>query len=399
MRVLLHDYAGHAFTAQLARALASRGLEVLYVSFGGFESPKGRVERLDSDPFGFRARQLTLDRPIDKENLVRRWIQQHDYARAIAALVREEKPDVVLSSAPVEVQDAMIAACRSIGASFVFWVQDIHAEAIARILGKKLPLVGKLAGSYYRWKEAGTLSNSDGVVVIAEAFLDVFGSARWGLDVSDMKVIENWANIADVPVLPRDNDWTQDNMRAGRRRVVYSGTLARKHNPDLLLDLARNLDADIHLFSRGAGADYVREAASSEGLDNMIVRSWVSVEDLPSMLAGADILFAVIEADAGVFSVPSKVLSYLAAGKPILASIPTNNLAAINVTREGAGLIAAPGDTATLVANAKRLLEAPAERQAMGAAGRAYAEKAFDIEVIAGKFETILREARGALRQ
>ncbi|MDB5536871.1 MAG: hypothetical protein JWQ65_1746, partial [Devosia sp.] len=305
-----------------------------------------------------------------------------------------ERPDVVLSAnAPIEVQEHLLTACRTLGAAFVFWVQDIHAEAIERIIGKKNDVLGRLVGAYYRRKEARVLRDSDGVVVIAEAFRDVLAGPRWGLDVSHMVVIENWANIADMPSLPRDNVWVQENMREGRHRVVYSGTLARKHNPGLLLELARKLDADVYLFSQGSGADLVRDAASAEGLDNVIVRPWVSVEDLPSMLAGADIALAIIEADAGVFSVPSKVLSYLAAGQPILASIPEQNLAAVTVAREGAGLVAAPGDIEALVQYARALLEQPELRARMGRAGRAYAEKAFDIDLISARFELILRNA------
>jgi colanic acid biosynthesis glycosyl transferase WcaI len=397
VKLLLHDYTGHAFTAQLGRALASGGIEVVYVSFKGFETPKGRVAGMAGDPASFRAVQVGISGQFDKDNLLRRHRQQLDYARRIRALVMSEKPYVVLSAnAPIEVQEHLLAACRILGAAFVFWVQDIHAEAIERIIGKKNGALGWLAGAFYRRKEASVLRGSDGVVVIAEAFRDVLAGPRWRLDVSPMVTIENWAAIADMPMLPHDNAWARANMREGRRRVVYSGTLARKHNPGLLLELARNLDADVYLFSKGSGADAVQATAAMEGLDNVIVRPWVSVDDLPGMLAGADIVLAIIEADAGVFSVPSKVLSYLAAGKPILASIPQENLAAATVTRAGAGLVAVPGDTAALIQHARTLLEQPALRAKMGQAGRAYAEQAFKIELIAHRFEQVLRQASRA---
>ena len=397
MKLLLHDYSGHAFTAQLGRALARRGIEVVYASFEGFETPKGRVAGMVGDPANFRAVQVGISGKLDKDNLLKRHGQQLEYARQILELMLAERPDVVLSAnAPIEVQEQLLAACRSLGAAFVFWVQDIHAEAIERIIGKMNGVLGWLVGAYYRRKEAGVLRNSDGVVVIAGAFSDVLAGPRWGLDVADMVVIENWANIADMPVMPRDNAWARQNMRDGRRRVVYSGTLARKHNPELLLELARKLDADVYLFAQGSGADIVRDTAAAEGLDNVIVRPWVSVDDLPCMLAGADIVLAIIDADAGVFSVPSKVLSYLAAGKPILASIPVENLAAVIVAREGAGLVAAPGDMEALIQHARTLLEQPALRAKMGRAGRAYAEKAFDIDLISARFEQILRNASQA---
>ena len=60
MKIIVHDFSGHAFTAQLARALAVRGHDVLYASFGGFQTPKGKTTRREGDPASFRARELVL---------------------------------------------------------------------------------------------------------------------------------------------------------------------------------------------------------------------------------------------------------------------------------------------------------------------------------------------------
>ena len=45
-------------------------------------------------------------------------------------------------------------------------------------------------------------------------------------------------------------------------------------------------------------------------------------EVLPDVLGSADVLVAILEPDAGVFSVPSKVLSYFCAGRPVLLAVP-----------------------------------------------------------------------------
>ncbi|MBJ6989213.1 glycosyltransferase family 4 protein [Devosia sp. MC521] len=396
MKIIVHDFSGHAFTSQLARALAGRGHDVLYASFGGFQTPKGKTTRRDGDPETFRARELVLPEAFDKDNLLRRRRQQIAYARAISGLVQEEKPDVVLSAnAPLEVAQAIYRASRSVGSAYVFWVQDIYSEAIERILSKRSRIVGYVAGIYYRFMERALLANSDAAVVIAEEFRSVFQNAPWSLDVSRVNVIENWGIIADVPLLPRDNDWAKINMPGDRPRIVYSGTLARKHNPNLLLELARKLDADIYVFSEGSAPTALAAQAAQEGLANLHVRPWVPVEELPSMLAGADVLFALIEPDAGIFSVPSKVLSYLSAGRAILAAIPGHNLAARNVLREKAGLVSEPGDLEALVTNASRLLEDVALRKRMGENGRRFAERAFDIDNIADRFEGLLGSSCG----
>ena len=391
--LLIHDYSGHAFTSQLARNMARLGHRTNYISFAEFSTPKGRVAGGEVDPPGYEARQISIGQAFDKENLINRARQQVMYARRAAEQVIALEPKVVISgNAPLEVQDHVLRAARKVGAKFIFWIQDINAEAIGRILGRKNALLGHFAGAYYRRMERRLLHSSDSVIAIAEEFRGVIGTSGWG-GVPDHRidVIENWAPLEDIPIHPRDNDWAVHNYRPGRRRIVYSGTLARKHNPEILVKLAQRVDADIHLFSAGSGADHVKARAAELGLPNLFVRPWVTVDELPKMLAGADVLCAFIEADAGIFSVPSKVLSYLAAGRPILASIPHENLATRTILKSEAGLVSEPGDDEAMLRNAEALLVAPELRERLGRNGRAHAEREFDIERIAAKFERIVR--------
>jgi glycosyltransferase involved in cell wall biosynthesis len=388
--LFFHDYGGHAFTAQLARAMARRGYDVTYASFDEFATPKGRVSGHEADPVQFKAIGISLGEYFDKDNLIKRLRQQARYATLAAEAVEKARPSLVISSnSPLEVQRKLLDTCRAAGAGFVFWMQDIHSEAIERILGRRNAAAGWLAGRYYERMEKALLARSDAVVTIADEFVDLIGPQGWGLDASRISVIENWAPLEDLPLHPRENAWSRRHFRPGRLRIVYSGTLARKHDPEILVRLAQELDVDVHLFSQGSGAEHVDRRRKELKLDNLFVRPWVTVDELPMMLAGADVLCAFIEKDAGAFSVPSKVLSYLSAGRPILASIPAANLATRTIRSANAGLVSDPGDHETMLENARLLIESSDLCARLGHNGRAYAERVFDIERIAGRFEEV----------
>jgi glycosyltransferase involved in cell wall biosynthesis len=115
------------------------------------------------------------------------------------------------------------------------------------------------------------------------------------------------------------------------------------------------------------------------------------IERLREVLATADVAVSVIEPDAGTFSVPSKVQSYLCAGRAVLLAAPAANLAARVVRAQGAGVVVAPEG---FVAAAQRLQADVAARIAMGARGRAYAERTYDVERVADRFEEVLEAAR-----
>src|SRR5262249_9939511 len=119
------------------------------------------------------------------------------------------------------------------------------------------------------------------------------------------------------------------------------------------------------------------------------------MEVFPDMLGSADVLVALLENDAGPFSVPSKVLTYLCAGRPVLLSAPSDNLSSRVVQGAGAGMCVPAGDKEAFVAAAARLRNEHRMRTDMGASARAYAEGTFDIAAITDRFEKMLARVSG----
>jgi glycosyltransferase involved in cell wall biosynthesis len=101
------------------------------------------------------------------------------------------------------------------------------------------------------------------------------------------------------------------------------------------------------------------------------------------------VLVAILDPTAAKYSVPSKVLSYMTAGRPILAAIPTDNLAARTIKAACTGLTVDPENSAELRRLARSLVEDGDCRKRLGAAGLAYARANFNIDGIAARFEEL----------
>jgi glycosyltransferase involved in cell wall biosynthesis len=142
----------------------------------------------------------------------------------------------------------------------------------------------------------------------------------------------------------------------------------------------------------GSGLEALHAEKAAHGLDNLKIIGLVPFEQYPEVLASADVLCSVIERDAGVYSVPSKVLSYLCAGRPILLAAPAENLAAKTVAGHRAGLVVDPEDQAAFLSAADALYRDDAMRAVMGRAGRAYAERHFPLPRIADQFEAMIAQ-------
>jgi glycosyltransferase involved in cell wall biosynthesis len=399
MRLVVADYSGHAFPAELSRELARRGCEVLHLYFAEFQSPKGRLTKQADDPSHFAVEPISLGRPFAKHNLVRRRGQEIEIGRRFGTQMAAFGADVVIAcNMPLDtIRKIQRQAVRN-GLCFIFWQQDIYSVAIENILGRKLGSLGRLIGRYYKAVEKRVLLSSDAVVVISEDFAHYL-HRDFGIDLERIRVVENWAPLDEISPRPKDNRWARQHGLSGNKVVLYSGTLGMKHDPALILAVAEDLrgrpDARVVVTSEGPGADWLRHQADALGLPHLKVLNFQPFSDYSDVLASADVLLAILESDSGAFCVPSKVLSYLCAGRPIAMSGPLDNLSARILEQSGGGLTVPPGDAAGLASAIRKFLDQPVLSAQAARGGRAYAEAHFGIADKASQFETILAGCEG----
>lgn len=159
----------------------------------------------------------------------------------------------------------------------------------------------------------------------------------------------------------------------------------------LALHFKSNPDIRVVVISEGPGGAWLMEKKTEFGLENLMVLGYQPFKHMPDVMASGDVLVTTLEPDAGIFSVPSKVLSYLCAARPQLLAIPLDNLAAKIVTNNNVGLVVSSGDVDAFVRSAERLVKDAALREACSRNARTYAESTFNIQTIGDQFESILK--------
>ena len=165
-----------------------------------------------------------------------------------------------------------------------------------------------------------------------------------------------------------------------------------KHNPERILEIAKKFkdrnEVKVVVVSEGPGATYLKKSAEQLNLENMVFLPFQEFSVLPQVLASSDVLIVLLEPDAGVFSVPSKILSYLCSQRPILGSIPEENLAGKIINQNKVGFRVNPDDGQKFIEKAEILLDLDRDLlQEFGRNGRHYAEENFNITDIGNKFE------------
>jgi glycosyltransferase involved in cell wall biosynthesis len=389
MRILIHDFGAYAFPITLSHTLHNRGYEVAHAYCDSLVTTPRNVHESISD---LTLLPIRTAQTFNKYNLIRRWGQEREYGHLAAKAILKFNPDIVISAnAPLSAQDRILRTCKQHDIPFVFWLQDLIGLAASKVLRSKLPLLASAIGRYFQSLEGRLLRESNAVVAITEDF----HRALREFDVAPGRchVIENWGVLEKSTDEPKT--WAHLHNLGDRPILLYTGTLSMKHNPAILVRLAQKLGerAQIVVVSQGAGAAWLTRAIETHNLTNLAVLPYQDPDQLPAMYASAEVLLVLLTEDAGQFSVPSKILTYLCAGCPVLAAIPAENLAARILEASGAGFVTAPNDHTDFIRKAEILLGAAELRQTMGEKAEAWATKNFEIERITDQFECVIQQA------
>ena len=400
MRISIVDYAGHPFQVQLSRKLAARNHDVLHLYFGQAVTPRGKLATTPDDPHSIDIEAVRIKSEYSKYSYIRRWWQEQLLAKAFVRRIERFQPEVVIvANAPLDNARAIQQKCLRSGVTFILWQQDVYSVAMATILEKRLGLLGAAVARYYHHVEAEILSRSDGVVVISPAFKSL-ATAEFGISPDRIAVIRNWAPIEEIRPAKQDNPWSRAQGVANRKVVMYCGTLGSKHDPAIILRIGEHLtkrrgDAILLVVSEGPNVDALAQEAKARGITAIKCMPFQPYEDFPNVLASSTVLIGILEEDAGVFSVPSKVLSYLCAGRPIVLCAPADNLASRTLLEAQAGPVYGTSRPEDMLKGLDEILTDGAAAARLGRNGRRYAEATFDIDAIADRFlEVIARASR-----
>jgi colanic acid biosynthesis glycosyl transferase WcaI len=392
LRIVVHDFSGHPGQIQLSRELARRGHRVEHQYCSSFTTGQGATTRRETDPPTFSIRAISLGSDFARYSPLRRLFQEVRYGWSAIRAALSMRPDVaVFSNLPMVPLTLASVVMKVRRLPYVFWWQDVYSDAIGTIARQRLGRKGGAVAWLADRVERGCADRAAAIVPITDAFLDQLKA--WKISPDKATVIPNWGALDEVRPRPRANPWAAAHSLGNVKVVMYAGTLGLKHDPSVIADLAREAPEDcrVVVVSQGMGRQWLEERSAHN--PKLVLMDFQPYEQLPDMLGSADVLVAILEKDASRYSVPSKVLNYLCAGRPVLALLPADNAVAEIIRSAEAGIVVPPGDQAQAAEALARLLSDDDLRARMAANARAYATQFFDVTRIGDSFETVIRRA------
>jgi colanic acid biosynthesis glycosyl transferase WcaI len=303
--------------------------------------------------------------------------------------IRHVRPRLIFGVLqPLTIAPVLIALARMRRASLAFNVQDLHPDAAISLGLVRNRWVIKILKRLERW----AYRSADALAVISPGFRDHCidrGAAR-----DDISVIPNWINLNEIRPLQHASHIRADlRLPADAFVVLYAGTIGHVSGAQVVLGAAGLLQdhADIHVVFIGEGplvADLQRESGTRK-LQRVHFLPFQPRERLNEVQSLGDVSLVTLLRGYGRTSVPSKVLGYMAAARPVIAAVDGDSETASFISAARAGIVTEP-ENATALADA--ILELRGDRgraHALGLAGRSYLEATQSKDQVLERYRTL----------
>ena len=313
---------------------------------------------------------------------------------AAASMLRGPRPDAVLAmSPPLTLGLAGWAAARRFGVPLVLNVQDIFPDAAIEVGAVKnrrlIAAARRLERLVYRGCSAVTVLSEE----MRANILGKVDPSRGPM----VRVIPNFSDPDSIRPRPRDTAYRAENGLGERVVVMYAGNIGYSQPLGLLIAAARACadrpDVVFVVNGDGSARPAVEQAAAQ--LPNLVLVGLQPAERVAEVLASADIHVVLLKQGLAHSSVPSKLYSILAAGRPAVASVDPGTEVARLLEQSRGGTSVPPEDEHAFIAALRSLIDDPQRRAEMGAQGRAFVEDSFSAADAASAYAALIGELSG----
>ncbi len=303
--------------------------------------------------------------------------------------LKGKRPDLILYTAPplpVSIPAAILGWWHR--CPVVLNLQDILPDAaihVGLLTNKKLI-------SVFRNLEKFAYHTATKISVLADGFVENLQDKNVPLE--KIVKIPNWVDVNFIEPLPKENNAFRLQHKLENKFVVlYSGNIALTQGLETLIEAANHLrkvkDIAIVIVGEEAALGKLKKHCHRQGVDNVLLLPFQPRENLPLMLAAADVGVVMQKHNVISFNMPSKIQVLLASGRPIIASVPSNGTAARAIRSSGGGLVVPPESPEQLAKAIVNLYSNPSKVKALGKKSRRYALDHYSLEAALDRYEEL----------
>jgi colanic acid biosynthesis glycosyl transferase WcaI len=296
----------------------------------------------------------------------------------LRALVQRRPDAMLIISPPLGLALSAVLLSRRWGVPYVFHVPDLQPDAAVELgmLG-----VGPLVRGLYALERLA-YRNAALISTLTEPMRQRIISKRIPSD--KVKLFSDWAapEFFQIALEDRGAGFRVAQGLDDTFMVLHAGNMGLKQGLNVVLDAAELSRGDTGvaylLVGDGAAQTSLKTRAAARALSNVRFMPLKPHDEFMQMLAATDVSLITQQRVVANIVFPSKTLTIMAAGRPVIASVNAESEVARVVKDAGAGLVVEPENPSALLDAIQTLRHKPQERHAMGVRAREYAQARWD---------------------
>ncbi|MBN1876307.1 MAG: glycosyltransferase family 4 protein [Anaerolineae bacterium] len=382
---------------ELAQQLQQLGHQVQVLT--GFPNyPSGQIAK------GYHL-QLWLREQLEGVEVIRTWLYpnhsssklkrilnylSYAFSAALLGPLLAKRPDVIFVYHPplTIALPAWILSCLW-HIPFVYQVQDMWPETLEATGMLTNQRILEWVARFAQWVYAKAAA----IFVISPGFR--INLIAKGVSPEKIHVVSNWVDVGAFSPQDANPELASELDLSGKFNIMFAGNMGEAQGLDTVLEAAETLqdlaDLQFVLVGDGIALPRLQKQVAEHRLSNVCFLGRYPEASMPELYALADVLLVHLK-DEPLFkiTIPHKIFTYMASGKPILAAVAGD---AADVVRDvGAGLVCASQDAAGLASAVREFYNLPAaERASMGMRGWQVVHERYSRESLVKEIEVVLK--------
>jgi colanic acid biosynthesis glycosyl transferase WcaI len=323
------------------------------------------------------------------------WARAFDYIifqalTTILAVFKVARPDVVFVTSPpitLGISGILISWLR--GGRFVYDVRELWPDVPVRMGLFRNPLLVK----FVYWLEDFVYKKTVAISTIARSFNNTL--IERGVPSKKLYFTPNFVDVDFIMPSKSKNEFSSLHGLNNKFVVLYAGNVGLTQGLEILLEVANSFaDNDSIQFvvvGDGAARNSLEAALTNTKLNNFRMLPFQPVSMVNSMYAASDVCIVPLRSGFSYDTVPSKIYTAMAAGRPVLASAETDSETAMLLDESSAGVCVEPESAGALIEAITSLYEHPTHVVDMGDNGRKWIEKYYSRSVVINAYDEMVR--------
>lgn len=326
--------------------------------------------------------------PREKGN-VKRLLNYYSYALSSTVYVTSKdcvasdgKPfDVVFCNqlSPIMMADAAIAYKKKHNVPILMYCLDLWPESL---------IAGGITRDSFIYKVFHLISKRiyrqmDKILITSRMFSNYLNT-EFDIDLSKIEYLPQYAEELFEKIPAREED--------GVFNFMFAGNIGSVQSVETVIKAAKKLKDEAVMFHIvGSGSELVRIKEMAKNLNNVIFYGRRPLEEMPVLYSKADAMLVTLASDPVLsLTLPGKVQSYMAAGKPIIGAIDGETKSVIEEAK--CGFCGKAENEKELVYNIKRFIDINTDRKKLEENSINYYKKFFDKNSFSDRLQLFVNE-------